>query len=60
MTDMIIEINTNPQATAKFKKNPNSSAQEFGLNSLEIESTLDQQAETSNKNVKGLMLTIHS
>jgi len=60
MTDMIIEINTNPEATAKFKKNPNSSAREFGLNSLEIESTLDQQTESSNKNVKGLMLTIHS
>lgn len=60
LVDVVIEMNSNPAVSNKFKTNPESAAEEIGVKGLQIENELNIQNKSDSKNVKGLMLTIHS
>ncbi|MGB0835825.1 MAG: hypothetical protein ACPGR2_15035 [Psychrobium sp.] len=59
LVDVVIEMNSNPAVGNKFKNSPESANKELGVNGLQIENELNAN-QSNSKNVKGLMLTIHS
>lgn len=60
LADLVVETNSNPAVTSKFKSDPENAATDMGMTGLKIENELGSQSNSSAKNVKGLMLTIHS
>ncbi|OIQ46565.1 MAG: hypothetical protein BM565_11115 [Gammaproteobacteria bacterium MedPE] len=60
IVDMVVELNSNPASSKKFKSDPENAAEEFGVDSLNIKQELAESSDSNSKDVKGLMLTIHS
>mgnify|MGYP000064408480 CR=1 FL=1 len=57
LVDLVLEMNSNPAVTAKFKSDPDNAITEFEMNEVNIKNMLNMQVET---NVRSMILGTYS